>query len=275
MKRKLIAIGWLMCFVLLVSACGKQESSNENTVSKVESVEDGDMNKIYIKATPDVEQQKEPFLDPFVKGKLSYTVQSCNSYTTLTDASVEKDMLIDPHNTYFSQETGEQYQTVSDYVNKDGSVVDTHEFVVLEMKIENQDAVGLIKKNEFSISNISLRGGENVSQYNVAYFTEAGKTDVNQPLHYTLDQGNSLDVRIGYFVLKEDFLFPNFEELKNPAITLSTPKQILVQKDWLLVFSPHPSHPPCSKESRLRFSVVLHMGEKKGKQSNDITERVK
>lgn len=202
MKRKLIVIGLLVCSLL--SACGNRELFGDTRPTEIENVAESDTNKIEIKDTPDVEQQKEPFLDPFVEGKLSYTVQSCNSYTTLTDANVEKDMLIDPHNTYFSQEMGEQYQTVSDYVNMDGSVADTHEFVILEMKIENEDAVGLIKKNEFSISNIALRGGENVSQYNVAYFSEAGKTDVKQPLHYTLDQGNSLYVRIGYFVLKED-----------------------------------------------------------------------
>lgn len=201
-KRKLIVIGLLACSVL--SACGNQELSSDTTTSEIENVADSDANKIEIKDTTDVGQQTESFLDPFLEGKLSYTVQNCNSYTTLEEANVEKDMLIEPHNTYFSQEIGEEYQTISDFVNDDGSIVDTHEFVVLEMKIENEDAVGIIKKNEFNISNIALRGGENVSQYNAAYFSEAGKTNMNQPLHYTLDQGNSLDIRIGYFVLKED-----------------------------------------------------------------------
>ncbi|MBD5545226.1 MAG: hypothetical protein HDR01_13595 [Lachnospiraceae bacterium] len=202
MERKLMVIGMLACSLL--SACGNQELSSDTNVLETENVADSDANKIEIKDTPDVEQQREPFLDPFVEGKLSYTVQSCNIYITLAEANVEKDMLIEPHNTYFSQEMGEEYQTVSDFINEDGSIVDTHEFVVLEMKIENEDAVGLIKKNEFNISNIALRGGENVSQYNVAYFSEAGKTNMDQPLHYTLDQGNSLDIRIGYLVLKED-----------------------------------------------------------------------
>jgi hypothetical protein len=202
MKRKLIVIGLLACSLL--SSCGNQALSSETNILDTENLADSDSNKIEIKDTPDVEQQREPFLDPFVEGKLSYTVQSCNSYTTLAEANVEKDMLIEPHNTYFSQDIGEEYQTVSDFVNEDGSIVDTHEFVVLEMKIENEDAVGIIKKNEFNISSIALRGGENVSQYNVAYFSEAGKASMDQPLHYTLDQGNSLDIRIGYFVLKED-----------------------------------------------------------------------
>lgn len=202
MKRKLIVIGMLACSVL--SACGNQELSSDTSTSEIENIADSDANKIEIKDTLDVGQQTEPFLDPFVEGKLSYTVQNCNSYTTLAEANVEKDMLIEPHNTYFSQEVGEEYQTISDFVNDDESIVDTHEFVVLEMKIENEDAVGVIKKNEFNISNIALRGGENVSQYNAAYFSEAGKTNMNQPLHYTLAQGNSLDIRIGYFVLKED-----------------------------------------------------------------------
>jgi hypothetical protein len=203
MKRKLIVISLLACSLL--TACGNQELSSDTNVLETETLADSEANKIEIKSTPpDVEQQREPFLDPFVEGKLSYTVQSCNSYTTLAEANVAQDKLIEPHNTYFSQEIGEEYQTVSDFVNEDGSIVDTHEFVVLEMKIENEDAVGVIKKNEFNISNIALRGGENVSQYNVAYFSEAGKASMDQPLHYTLDQGNSLDIRIGYFVLKED-----------------------------------------------------------------------
>jgi hypothetical protein len=188
----------------LLTACGNQKLSSDTNALGTENLADSDSNKIEIKDTPDVEQQREPFLDPFVEGKLSYTVQSCNRYTTLAEANIEKDMLIEPHNTYFSQDIGEEYQTVSDFVNEDGSIVDTHEFVVLEMKIENKDAVGIIKKNDFNISSIALRGGENVSQYNVAYFSEAGKASMDQPLHYTLDQGNSLDIRIGYFVLKED-----------------------------------------------------------------------
>ncbi len=202
MKRKRIVIGLLACYLL--SACGNPKLSSDTNASEIENAVDSDANKIEIKDTPDVGQLAEPFLDPFVEGKLSYTVQSCNSYTTLTEANVEKDMLIEPHNTYFSQEIGEQYQIISDFVNDDGSIVDTHEFVVLEMKIANEDAVGLIKKNEFNISSIALRGGKNVSQYNAAYFSEAGKANINQPLHYTLEQGNRLDVRIGYFVLKED-----------------------------------------------------------------------
>lgn len=202
MKRKLIAIGLLSCSLL--SACGYQEFSSSPSILERENVADNDANEIEIKDTEDEIAQTTPFWDPFVKGKLSYTVQSCNIYTMMEEANVENDMLIEPHNTYFSQEVGEKYQKISDFINDDGSIVDTHVFVVLEMKIENEDAIGLIKKNEFTISSIALRGGKNVSQYNPAYFSEAGKTNPDQPLHYILNQSDSLDIRLGYFVLKED-----------------------------------------------------------------------
>ena len=72
------------------------------------------------------------------------------------------------------------------------------------MTIKNKDAVGLTKKNEFTVSNIALRGGKNVSQYNVAYFSESASVDSEQPLYYNLEQGDSKDVKIGYLILKDD-----------------------------------------------------------------------
>jgi hypothetical protein len=202
MKRKIIVMGLLSC--LLLAACGRQNVSEDTGISGNKNIEDGEGNKIEIKDTIDTVPKMKSFADPFADGNLLYTVESCISYTNLNDAGIEKDMLIEPHNTYFSQDTGEKYQTVSDFVNDDGSIVDTHEFIVLELKIENEDAVGAIKKTEFTVSGIALRGGENVSQYNAAYFSEAGKTDSSQPLHYNLGQEESLEVKIGYFVLKED-----------------------------------------------------------------------
>ena len=76
--------------------------------------------------------------------------------------------------------------------------------VILDMTIKNKDAVGLTKKNEFTVSNIALRGGKNVSQYNVAYFSESASVDSEQPLYYNLEQGDSKDVKIGYLILKDD-----------------------------------------------------------------------
>ncbi|HIT89644.1 MAG TPA: hypothetical protein IAC41_04400, partial [Candidatus Merdenecus merdavium] len=151
-----------------MSACGKQSFSSESNLSETEISVNGESNKIEINETSEVEQFGASFLDPFVDGKLIYTIQSCNIYETLEEAKIEENVLIEPHSTYFSQDIGEQYQTISDFINEDGSIVDTHQLVVLEMQVKNEDAIGIIKKNEFNISNISIRGGENVSQYNVA-----------------------------------------------------------------------------------------------------------
>ncbi len=97
-----------------------------------------------------------------------------------------------------------EYSLYSVYIYTDKSflinLLQSHSNIKIKVPL----SLALIKKNEFNISSIALRDGENISQYNAAYFSEAGKTDMNQPLHYTLDQGNSLDIRIGYFVLKED-----------------------------------------------------------------------
>ena len=72
------------------------------------------------------------------------------------------------------------------------------------MEIENKNAVGMIKKNEFNVANFALRGGENVSQYNISYFDKASILDPERPLYYNLEQGKSIDVRIGYFVKEDD-----------------------------------------------------------------------
>ena len=111
---------------------------------------------------------------------------------------------MEPHNTFYLQDIGEQFQKVDDYVNQDGALNDKFSLIILDMTIKNDDAVGMTKKNEFTVSNIALRGGENVSQYNVAYFSERASVNSEQPLHYSLEQGDSKDVKIGYLILKDD-----------------------------------------------------------------------
>ena len=105
---------------------------------------------------------------------------------------------------YADAEKTYEFQTLSDYMGEDGSLLGGHVFVTVDFRIENIDAVGKIKKKEFSIYNMAVWGGDPVNIYRIVYFSEAGKADAEQVYHYNLGQGESLDVRVGYLVLKED-----------------------------------------------------------------------
>lgn len=202
MKKKGMFLIMLMSVIL--SACGTSAYIEEKNSQDVVDVDDNNKNKIVIKDTEDTIKLQNTFADPFVDGTLNYTIQDCMVYKNLSDVGIDMDALMEPHNIYYSQDIGEQYQTIKDFVTEDGRIVDSHELVVLNVKIQNENALGLIKKNEFTVSNIALRGGENVSQYNIAYFNQAGMLDKEQPLHYQLEQGKTMEIQIAYFVLKED-----------------------------------------------------------------------
>ncbi len=218
MRKKLLATGLLT--VTLLSACGKGDALSGADLSEPEVDTEVYTENLEIKDASEVVPMGEPFTDPFEEGSLNYTVQGCNVYHTLEEAKVERDMLTEPYNNYFSMEMHDQYRNISDFVNEDGSVVDTHEFVVLDIQIENEDAVGREKKNEFNIMNLAVRGGKDVSEYYVAYFSEAGKVNSEQTLHYELEQGSSKNVRLGFFVLKEDVenmvgaIYGGFEDIQ-------------------------------------------------------------
>ena len=61
--------------------------------------------------------------------------------------------------------------------------------MTVDFRIENIDAVGKIKKKEFSIYNMAVWGGDPVNIYRIVYFSEAGKVDAEQVYHYNLGQG--------------------------------------------------------------------------------------
>ncbi len=63
---------------------------------------------------------------------------------------------------------------------------------------------GYLRKNEFNIYDLGLYGGKPITHYYPAYFSEAGKVDLAQPFHYTLEQGQEINVKVAYLVLKED-----------------------------------------------------------------------
>ena len=203
----LLTAAAIMAGSVILSACGTTTSIGGKTSGAiVDDAGESDANKIMIKDTKDTIKAQDTFADPFVDGTLNYTIQNCMVYKNLSEAGIDVDELIEPHNIYYSQDIGEQYQTIEDFVTEDGKIVDSHELIVLNVEIQNENAVGMIKKNEFSVSNIALRGGESedVSQYNIAYFSQAGILDKEEPLSYQLEQGKSMEIQLAYLVLKED-----------------------------------------------------------------------
>lgn len=197
----------IMLMSVILSACGtttSMEGKTSEAVVDTDEAGESDANKIVIKDTEDTIKPQNTFADPFADGTLNYTIRDCMVYKNLSEAGIDADKLMEPHNVYYSQDIGEQYQTIEDFVTEDGKIVDSHELIVLNVEIQNENAVGMIKKNEFSVSNIALRGGENVSQYNVAYFSQAGIVDKEEPLCYQLEKGKSMEIQLAYLVLKED-----------------------------------------------------------------------
>lgn len=214
MKNKIILITCITSFIL--SGCNSQPldqvgtnktGNMDTTISEeiTETEEDAEVvESLEIDRTDDIVEVGTTFNAPFVEGNMYYTINQSDIYENLKEAGIKKEDLIFPYNLYASWDIKEQYHEISDYVLEDGSIVDSHQLVLIDITIKNENAMGIIKKNEFLISDISLYGGEPVTQYNIVYFGEAGKVDAEQPLHYELKQGEELRTKIGFFVMKED-----------------------------------------------------------------------
>lgn len=198
MKRFILSS---LALIVLLFGCRQNplEQSSTNDVDEEVSLE-----PIIIDDTVKVVKSGTAFKDPFVEGNLYYTVDESKAYQDLTQAGIEKEALIAPHNLYHSQDMGERYQKISDFIQEDGSVVETHQLIILDVTIRNENALGLTKKNEFNIVDLSLYGGNPVTRYYIAYFSESGKVDEAQPLHYELEQGQEIKVQLAYLVLQED-----------------------------------------------------------------------
>lgn len=201
--------------IALLSGCGSSllEQGNSGNKSLEKETDNTDMSSdeeveqaepIILDESSDAVKLGTAFKDPFVEGSLFYIVEDSKIYQDLNQAGIEQDALIAPHNLYSSQDIGENYQEITDYVQENGIIIDTHRLIVLTITIQNKDALGLFKKNEFNISDISLYGGNPISRYYIAYFSEARKADMDQPFHYTLEQGKEIKAKIAYLVLKDD-----------------------------------------------------------------------
>lgn len=189
----------MMVMAITLAACGNTSKDLQNDTSGFV-----DERKIVINDTEKIISKNIEFNDPFVNGTLTYKLNGYSIYDNLNEAGLTEGDIMEPHNTFYLQEIGEQFQKIDDYMKQDGTLNEKFKLIILDMTIKNVNAVGMTKKNEFTVSNIALRGGENVSQYNVAYFSERASVNSEQPLHYSLEQGDSNDVKIGYLILKDD-----------------------------------------------------------------------
>lgn len=189
--KKIIMV--MILSILFLSACNSQDEDASEEAYPNE-IMDAD----------EIEEAKEPFKYPISSGTLTYQVKNCRIYDSIADAGIEEKDVIRPENIYADPKKKYEFQNRSDYIGEDGSVLGGHVFVTVDFKIENVDAVGMKKKKEFSIYNMNIWGGDPVNNYRPAYFSEAGKVDNEQLFYYSLEQGRSLDVQVGYLVLKED-----------------------------------------------------------------------
>lgn len=203
-KRKNAALIISFLAVLFLSACSYLPSINDDSDDVVEA------EKIRIKNTEEAIDKSSVISDPFCEGTLNYRITDCQVYQSLQKAGISQSDLTDyVEIMYSSAEDAEKYRELSDYLTSDGGIADTHRLLVLSLNIQNVNAVGLEKKDEFNINSILLYGGENedVSVYSPVYFSEAGKVDPGNEahiFHYKLEQGENRDVRLGYFVLEKD-----------------------------------------------------------------------
>lgn len=189
--KKIIIV--MLFSMLFLSACSDQDKDA--------------LAEVYPKEIMDDDERKaadKSFEDPLADGTLTYQVMDCRVYDDIADAGIKKTDIRWPENMYADAEKTYEFQTLSDYMGEDGSLLGGHVFVTVDFRIENIDAVGKIKKKEFSVYNMAVWGGDPVNIYRIVYFSEAGKADAEQVYHYSLGQGERLDVRVGYLVLKED-----------------------------------------------------------------------
>lgn len=208
MKKKAAII--ISCLAaLFLSACSYLPSVNGDADGDVVEAE-----KITIQTTEEAIDKSSVISSPLHEGTLNYRITDCQLYQSFEEAGIslsDSDLGLVIENLYYELpfEDYEQYQRLSDYITPDGSVIDAHRLVVLDLNIQNVDAVGIEKKNEFRINNIALYGGEGeeVSVYYPAYFSEAGKVDPGNEAHvfnYILEQGEEMDVRLGFIVLEKE-----------------------------------------------------------------------
>lgn len=170
---------------------------------------DGEMVEIpaptVIEKPENIAKVGERFETIFDEG-LYYTIDKAVFYDNLEDAGLRKEDMRRPENGYEGEKynLGEKYLELEDIVKEDGSLDSAFNLLVLDVTIKNENAVGMMEDGIFLINSLELYGGEPVTRYGVAYFSEQGKADSEQIWHYTLQQGEELNTKVAFFILKED-----------------------------------------------------------------------
>lgn len=143
------------------------------------------------------------FEDGWTKG-VYLTINKSNVYQNVEDAGLKIEDFIYPYNTYMNPDDSDVYKILSDYVKEDGSIDEKSELLILDITIKNESGVGWENPDVFNIGGLIIIGGSPANDYHPAYFGEAGKADSNQPFFYELKQGEELQTKVGYLVLKKD-----------------------------------------------------------------------
>lgn len=207
MKR----VFWMICLsVVFLSGCGQvtERGNQQAEVGEPEAeieTETEPWNNLD-EDSMQVNNIRERFKDPLTReGSLFYTIEQCRVYQNINQCELKSEDFYHPCNVYYPDAVEKEYTQVSDCIKEDGSIEEKHQLVLLDITVENEDAVGPIKKNEFTIYNISLVGGNPNNNYYAVYFSEAGKTgDSEQPFYFEIEQGQERNLQLGFFVLKED-----------------------------------------------------------------------
>ena len=204
MKKKLLLV--VLVISTLFTGCQK-ESANDN------SVDNGTQADTEIAKTAEygvelddkeaIPAGNEIVYSSSTYGTMKYTVTGYKELNNIKDANLTIDDIINPCNNFANVSDLEKYTDVSNYISDDGQMAQDCTFVLLNMKVENVDAVGLEKKNEFNITNVCLYTPEPISRYYESYFSE-GQDDDATACNYTIEQGETKNIQIGFFVLKKD-----------------------------------------------------------------------
>lgn len=204
MKKKLLLT--VLVMATLFTGC-KNESENNNGVDNGTKA-DTEIAKTAKYGVELDDKEKIPAGDEIIYssstyGTMKYTVTGYKELNNIKDVNLTIDDIINPCNNFANVSDLEKYTDVSNYISDDGQMAQDCTFVLLNMKVENVDAVGLEKKNEFNISNVCLYTPEPISRYYEAYFSE-GHDDGATAYNYTIEQGETKNIQIGFLVLNKD-----------------------------------------------------------------------
>lgn len=242
MKKNIILIGCSLMMVFVLAGCGNkktqlaEEKSQDvvTTMSEAVTTEkdrgsrteeatteakhqeqsrmimmNGEMVMIpaptVVEKPEDIAKAGEAFETIFDEG-LYYTIDKAVFYDNVEDAGLKREDMRRPENMYEGEKynLGEKYLELEDIVKEDGSLDEAFKLLVLDITGKNENAVGMENDCVFLINSLELYGGEPVTRYGVAYFSEQGKADSVQIWHYTLQQGEELKAKVAFFILKED-----------------------------------------------------------------------